>query len=172
MSLDICGRDPTSYKDPHVSHVLHSDSSVSRVPARPPPWAAPQRHNAIDVSCRVSARACPHSAPRHVSQLLRGRMRPRDRIPTSQWHCPDPTSVAPACACSTSVNITPLQRPVVPPPGIPISREPVTRGAHARHRLRPGSHLVLHERLRASCPFLRVRLHHSRHDGGCCQPGT
>jgi hypothetical protein len=30
----------------------------------------------------------------------------------------------------------------------------VTFGAHARHRLRPVSHLVLPERLRASCPFL------------------
>ena len=43
------------------------------------------------------------------------------------------------------------------PRAIPIPRErwqPVTLGTHTRHTLRPGSHLVLPERLRASCPFL------------------
>ena len=90
--------------------------------------------------------------------------------PTRPVAVPRSNLLAPACACSTSVNITPLQRPVAPP-GIPISREPVTRGAHARHRLRPGSHLVLPERLRASCPFLRVRMHHSMHASGCYRPG-
>ena len=96
----------------------------------------------------------------------------------SQWQCPDPTpstlapGMMPACpsACSTSMNITPQQRPIVPlgrvlvpgeangcvavisrwveprefdtllPPRFPISREPVTLGAHARHKQSRGAY--------------------------------
>ena len=86
----------------HAPHArLHStrESHSSRVPAAAP-FACPPARSQSDVMFHLT---------------LRGLTRQRDRIPTRPVAVPRSNLLAPACACSTSVNITPLQRPVVHP---------------------------------------------------------
>ena len=73
--------------------VLHSTrSAVSRVPAATP-------------MCHLRVPDHTLSISRHVRLMtLRGRTMHRDRIPTSQWQCPEipPPHRIPTCLCSTS----------------------------------------------------------------------
>ena len=83
----------------------------------------------VPATAPIGPSACPHALSHsHVMfhNYLRGRTRQRDRIPTRPVAVPRSNLLAPACPCSTSVNITPLQRPVVPPRGF----------GHTAHRRR------------------------------------
>ena len=146
----------------YLSRVQHSTRSGQSCPRGHPhlPSACPRPHALNITSCSAHDSARADNAPRsnpHVPVAV-----PRDPAPSSY---PDMSVLH----VRSSVNSTPLQWSKAPP-AIPISREPVTLGAHM---FRPGSHLVLPERshlvlperLRASCPFLRVRMPHSRHEG-------
>ena len=117
----------------HVhGHVLHSNGWLVVSP-RPPPYAA---------SACPPARSQSHVMFHHSARV-------------------DEATISKSPRPSGSAQTHPLTRPFRAPhpctsrpyngplssPAIPISREPVTLGAHARHTtLRPGSHLVLPER--------------------------
>ena len=92
---------------------------VSRVPA-----AAP--------ICRICVSARPLSVSRHVSSFCAGGRGNDIEIPTSQWQCPDPPP-HPAFSCSTSMNITPLQRPVVLPCDSHFERTCDARSSRTSH---------------------------------------
>ena len=114
---------------------LHSKCKWLVVSPRPPPCAIcmspTARSHITSCSAYDSARAdnAPRSNPHGPVAV------PRDPAPSSY---PDMSVLH----VREQHALTTVQSPT---PAIPISREPVTLGAHAR-QLRPGSHLVLPER--------------------------
>ena len=119
----------------YLSRVQHSTRSGQSCPRGHPhvPSACPRPHALSLTSCSAHDSARADNAPRsnpHGPVAV-----PRDPAPSSY---PDMSVLH----VREQHALTTVQSPT---PAIPISREPVTLGAHAR-QLRPGSHLVLPER--------------------------
>jgi len=80
----------------------------------------------------VSARTL--SVPRHVSQLSARADEATRLNPHVPVALPRSNLLAPACPCSTSVNITPLQRPASPPARLRTPCAPQKKQPHPHTR--------------------------------------